>query len=207
MVAIRLSLRDDAAMQGRGSVRRSPRGCCAAGALAVLCLVAPGGAAAHVSSRVESGRLVARSDGASDIIKVSCGADLRVKVNGLDPSAGAAPCAAIRRVRVIGQGGADTINVSRVGPRNGFSNRGLRHRRSVQAFGGARGDRISGSRLSDLLAGGEGHDVLRGRAGADLLRGGAGSDLLRGGRGNDKLLGGPGRDVLRGGPGKDVLHD
>jgi RTX calcium-binding nonapeptide repeat (4 copies) len=197
-------------MQGPGPVRRSRRGCCAAGALAVLCLVAaaaPVGAAAHVSSRVENGRLIARSDGASDILKVSCGADLRVKVNGLDPSAGAAPCAAIRRVRVLGQGGADTINVSRVGPRNGFSNRGLRRRHSVQAFGGARGDRISGSRLSDLLAGGEGHDVLRGRAGPDLLRGGPGSDLLRGGRGNDRLLGGPGRNRLFGGPGKDVLRD
>jgi hypothetical protein len=183
-------------------------------ALAVL--AAPSSALAFVSSRVEGGRLIALSDGGSDIVKVSCGADLRVKVNGLDPTRGPAPCADIQRVRVLGSGGADTINLSRVGPRNGFSNPKLRHPRSVQAFGGASADRISGSRLSDLLAGGDGHDLLRSRDGNDLLRGGKGSDRLLGGLGADRLLGGlgadrllggPGRDRLIGGPGNDVLID
>jgi RTX calcium-binding nonapeptide repeat (4 copies) len=195
-------------MQGPGLVRRSSRGSRAAGRVAILGSVAAIGVAAtaqaHVSSRVENGHLIARSDGAADIVKVSCGSDLRVKVNGLDPNAGAAPCASIRRVRVLAGGGPDTINVSRVGPRNGFSNKGLRSLYSVQVFGGASSDRISGSRLSDLLAGGVGHDVLRGRAGSDLLRGGPGSDLLRGGRGPDVLIGGHGRDRLVGGAGKDV---
>jgi hypothetical protein len=170
-------------------------------------LAAPGGASAFVSSHVQDGHLIARSDGASDIIKVSCGADLRVKVNGLDPSAGAAPCSAIRRVKVLGFGGADTINVTRVGPRNGFTNAALRNGHAVQALGGASTDRITGSRLSDLLAGGAGHDTLRGRGGADLLRGGSGADRLIGGSGADRLIGGRGRDRLRGGRGNDVQID
>lgn len=176
-------------------------------ACAAAAIASPGQAAGFVTSRVDDGRLIARSDGGSDIVKVSCGTDLRVKVNGLDPTVGAAPCAAIRRVRVFGNGGADTINVTRVGPRNGFTNPRLRKRHRVKAFGGASADRISGSRLSDLLSGGPGHDVLRGRAGADLLRGGKGSDLLLGGRGADRLIGGPGRDRLRGGRGNDVQID
>jgi hypothetical protein len=197
-------------MQGPGLRRRLPRGSRTAGSMFAVCavaLAAPSAAPAFVSSQVESGRLIATSDGGSDIVKVSCGADLRVKVNGLDPSQGPAPCADIRRVRVIGSGGADTINLSRVGPRNGFSNLALRHPHSVQAFGGASADRISGSRLSDLLAGGDGHDTLRGRDGNDLLRGGPGSDRLIGGRGADRLLGGPGHDQLVGGPGNDVQVD
>jgi hypothetical protein len=205
-------------MQGVCLAHRLPRGNCVASSLfAALCttaLLAPSTASAFVSSQVENGRLIARSDGAPDIVKVSCGADLRVKVNGLDPTEGPAPCSAIRRVRVFGFGGADTINVSRVGPRNGFSHPRLRRGYAVEAYGGTSADRISGSRLADLLAGGDGHDTLRGRAGTDLLRGRAGSDLLRGargpdllrgGRGSDRLVGGPGPDSLLGGPGEDLL--
>jgi Ca2+-binding RTX toxin-like protein len=193
-------------MQGPGPFRGIPRGSRHAAALAVggTLLLLPAAAPAHVSSAVANGRLSARSDGAADIIKISCGSDLRVKVNGLDPSAGAAPCSAIRRVEVLGLGGPDTINVTRVGPRNGFSNSGLRRRHAVRVYGGASSDRISGSRLDDLLGGGDGHDVLRARAGADLLRGGRGSDRLLGGRGADRLLGGPGVDTLIGGRGRDV---
>ena len=189
---------------------RSPRGVRAATLAAVLCIAAlalPAGAAGHVSSEVVSGTLIARSDGAADIIKVSCGADLQVKVNGLDPTQGAASCSAIQRVRVRGDGGPDTINLTRVGPRNGFTNHGLRQAHSVRAFGGPSSDRITGSRLSDLLSGGDGHVVLRGRAGADLLRGGGGSDRLLGGLGPDRLIGGPGRDFLRGGRGNDIQID
>jgi RTX calcium-binding nonapeptide repeat (4 copies) len=170
-------------------------------------LLLPGAAHAFVSAQVQKGHLIARSDSNSDIIKVSCGTDLRVKVNGLDPTGGAAPCSAIRRVRALGFGGADTINVTRVGPRNGFTNSALRDKHAVQALGGASADRISGSRLSDLLAGGAGHDVLRGRDGADVLRGGAGGDRLLGGAGADRLLGGRGQDFLRGGRGNDVQID
>jgi Ca2+-binding RTX toxin-like protein len=197
-------------MRGVDSARCSSRGLCAATVAGALCLAglgAPGTALGHVSSEVVSGSLIARSDGAADIIKISCGADLRVKVNGLDPTQGAASCSAIQRVRVFGFGGPDTINLTRVGPRNGFTNHGLRQAHSVQAFGGASSDRISGSRLSDLLAGGDGHDVLRGRAGADLLRGGGGSDFLLGGAGPDRLLGGRGNDRLLGGRGNDVQVD
>jgi Ca2+-binding RTX toxin-like protein len=176
-------------------------------AVCAVALAAPSAASAFVSSEVAGGRLIARSDGGADIIKISCGSDLRVKVNGLDPSQGAAACADIRRVRVLGFGGPDTINLSRVGPRNGFANRALRQPHHVQAFGGASSDRISGSRLSDLLAGGDGHDVLRGRGGADLLRGGTGSDRLLGGPGPDRLIGGRGRDQLLGGRGNDVQID
>ncbi|MGH2982014.1 MAG: hypothetical protein ACRDKV_08235, partial [Solirubrobacterales bacterium] len=154
-------------MQGVCFAAGAPRGRRAGAAIAAACataaLAAPSAALGFVTSRVENGKLIARSDGSADIVKVSCGADLRVKVNGLDPEAGAAPCAAIRRVRVLGRGGADTINVTRVGPRNGFTHPGLRRRHRVRAFGGSGPDRISGSRLSDLLAGGGSHDALRGR--------------------------------------------
>jgi Ca2+-binding RTX toxin-like protein len=193
-------------MQGVAPARRPPRGLYAAAlaaGLGLAALTAPATSLAHVSSQVGNGVLQARSDGAADIIKVSCGADLRIKVNGLDPTHGPAPCSAIRRVRVLGAGGPDTINLTRVGPRNGFTNHGLRAPRAVQAFGGPSSDRVSGSRLDDLLSGGDGHDVLRGRAGDDLLRGGAGSDRLLGGRGDDRLLGGRGVDRLIGGAGDD----
>jgi Ca2+-binding RTX toxin-like protein len=197
-------------MQGPGLLRRWSRGPRAAGSIFAVCavaLAAPSTAPAFVSSQVESGRLIARSDGGADIIKVSCGTDLLVKVNGLDPTHGPGRCADIRRVRVLGFGGSDTINLTRVGPRNGFTNHGLRRAHSVQAFGGAGADRVTGSPLSDLLAGGDGHDVVRGRAGDDLLRGGKGSDRLLGGPGADRLIGGPGRDRLVGGPGNDVQKD
>ena len=191
-------------MQGVCIPRRWTRGCRVAAAIATTALVLPSGAAAFVSSRVDQGRLIASSDSSSDIIKVSCGIDLLVKVNGLDPIAGPAPCASIRRVRVSGSRGADTINVSRVGPRNGFTNPALRQGHAVQALGGESADRISGSRLSDLLEGGDGNDILRGRAGDDLLKGGLGSDRLIGGAGPDRLLGGRVVDRLEGGHGDDV---
>ena len=89
-------------MQGPGSVRRWSRGCRVGGTLASICavLTVPGAANAFVTAEVENGRLIARSDGGSDIIKTSCGADLRVKVNGLDPSQGPAPCSAIGATRI-----------------------------------------------------------------------------------------------------------
>jgi hemolysin type calcium-binding protein len=191
-------------MQGVCITGRWTRGPRVVAAIAAVALALPGGAAAFVSSRVDQRRLIASSDNSSDIIKVSCGIDLLVKVNGLDPTAGTAPCASIRRVRVTGSRGADTINVSRVGPRNGFTNVGLHFGFPIQAFGGESADRISGSRLYDLLAGGEGNDVLRGRSGRDILRGSAGSDRLIGGRGDDLLLGGGGFDFLVGGAGRDI---
>jgi Ca2+-binding RTX toxin-like protein len=176
-------------------------------AICLLALVLPAPAAAYVRSGVADGRLIARSDELADIIKISCGADLRVKVNGLEPTDGGAPCSAIRRVQVFGFRGADTINVSRVGPRNGFGHPGLLKGHAVQADGGQSSDRISGSRLSDFLVGGEGHDVLRGRAGADLLRGERGSDRLVGGKGRDVMIGSRGEDLLQGGRGNDVNVD
>jgi Ca2+-binding RTX toxin-like protein len=191
-------------MQGVCFPGRWTRGPLLGAMMAAAALAVPSVSTAFVSSEFDRGRLIAISDGGSDIIKVSCGVDVLVKVNGLNPTAGAAPCSSISRVRVIGSGGADTINVSRVGPRNGFTNPGLRQGHAVQAYGGDSTDRISGSRLSDLLAGGEGPDVLRGRAGADVLRGAKGSDRLIGGRGPDLLLGGRGFDFLVGGAGKDV---
>jgi RTX calcium-binding nonapeptide repeat (4 copies) len=178
-----------------------------AATIAAAGLAFPAASPGFVSSRVDEGRLIASSDSASDIIKVSCGIDLLVKVNGLDPTAGPAPCASIRRVRVNGTRGADTINVSRVGPRNGFTNPALRNGHAVQALGGESADRISGSRLSDRLAGGAGNDILRGRAGDDLLEGGLGSDRLIGGARDDRLLGGRGIDLLEGGHGDDLERD
>lgn len=188
----------------RSSRRRHRAG--AVGAWAIALLAAPGVAQAFVSSTVTDGRLVARSDDVADIVKVSCGADLMVKVNGLPPTHGSAACPDIVSVHVLGFGGPDTINLSRVGPRNGFTNSALRKPYSVQAFGGSGADHINGSRLPDLLVGGAGHDVMRGRAGNDLLRGGPGSDRLVGGKGSDRLFGGPGVDRILGGTGKNFVR-
>lgn len=165
-------------------------------------LVAAGNASAFVSATVEldgSGfaLLVARSDGGSDIVKVSCGADLKLKVNGLDPSTGPYLCGDLERVRVIANGGNDTINVTRVGPRNGFTDPDLRKRLSIRVDAGSGADRLTGSKLDDLLVGGGGGDTLRGRRGADLISGGKGRDLLIGGRGKDTLRGGRGDDTER----------
>jgi RTX calcium-binding nonapeptide repeat (4 copies) len=193
-------------MQGVHPVRRPQRGLLAAGSALALCLLALTAptAAAHVFSRVSHGGLVARSDEAADIIRISCGVDLLVNVDGLDPTTGPARCSSIRRVFVYGFGGPDTINVTRVGPRNGFTNAALRDRFAVRLFGGASSDRVSASRLDDLIDGGEGNDVLRGRDGEDLIHGGPGSDRLIGGRGADRLFGGPGGDLLQGGAGRDL---
>src|SRR6266542_972785 len=114
-------------MRGTRQVRLRWRGLRIAATAVAACLAVlaiPAAALAHISSEVVKGHLIARSDGAADIIKVSCGADLLVKVDGLDPTTGPAACSSIRRVQVFGNGGPDTINVSRVGPRNGFGNPG-----------------------------------------------------------------------------------
>jgi Ca2+-binding RTX toxin-like protein len=191
-------------MQGVCIPGRRSRAACAAVAVAFVLLALPGAAAGFVSSRVERGHLFANSDSGSDIIRVSCGIDLLVKVNGLDPTEGPAPCGSIARILVTGGRGGDTINVSRVGPRNGFTSPELRLGRPIRAFGGDSADRISGSRLADVLAGGKGSDVVRGRAGPDVLRGSDGSDRLIGGRGQDLLLGGRGFDFLVGGADADI---
>ena len=175
----------------------------AAGPLcAVALLGSAGDASAFVGATVELdqhdfARLVARSDGGSDIVKVSCGDDLNLKVNGLDPSTGPFPCADLERVRVFAAGGNDTVNLTRVGPRNGFTDPDLRKPLSIRAYGSAGSDRITGSRLADLLLGGGGRDFIRGRRGADLIGGSTGSDRLIGGRGRDRLRGGRGDDAVR----------
>jgi hypothetical protein len=64
-----------------------------------------------------------------------------------------------------------------------------------QVFGGAAGDRLSGSR---------GADLLDGAGGDDFLSGGAGSDRLYGGPGDDRIMARDGHaDIIDCGPGSD----
>jgi len=73
------------------------------------------------------------------------------------------------------------------------------------AFGGSKGDRLTGADGDDRMYGGQGNDQLYGGAGDDYLEGGADNDTLDGGEGQDRLLGGAGNDTLTGGAGSDVL--
>ena len=68
---------------------------------------------------------------------------------------------------------------------------------SVDQFGTAGADTLTGSAGIDVLVGNRGNDVLIGNGGADVLRGGQGDDVLR--IGNDfsgRFDGGLGNDVL-----------
>ncbi|MEG2432595.1 MAG: type I secretion C-terminal target domain-containing protein, partial [Acinetobacter sp.] len=59
---------------------------------------------------------------------------------------------------------------------------------SVQIYGLAGDDTITGSNHADIIRGGVGNDTING---------GAGNDIIIGGKGNDLLTGGLGRDVFR----------
>ena len=80
---------------------------------------------------------------------------------------------------VLGEGGSDTINGSRMG------------------------DVLYGDNESVSPVSIPGNDVIRGNGGSDALFGGMGEDQLFGGEGNDLLVGGEGADQLDGGAGMD----
>src|SRR5262249_36381600 len=86
------------------------------------------------------------------------------------------PAFQVRRVRVFGNGGDDTIshNIGSIG---------------AALYGGDGSDTIYGDDGNDYLNGGAGDDTLYGWGGNDTLAGGAGEDKLYGGGGYDHLYG------------------
>ncbi|MBI1362509.1 MAG: hypothetical protein GC134_00815 [Proteobacteria bacterium] len=80
---------------------------------------------------------------------------------------------------------------------------------TIDVYGGAGNDTITGGGIGDKLYGGTGNDILNGRGGDDILYGEAGNDTLNGGTGNDQLFGGTGSDtyILDAGFGRDTITD
>ena len=67
---------------------------------------------------------------------------------------------------------------------------------SVNAFGNAVQNTISGNDGANVLDGREGHDALAGKGGNDTLLGGSGNDSLDGGSGIDVMKGGTGNELV-----------
>jgi hypothetical protein len=109
---------------------------------------------------------------------------------GIDLSAVGAPevgepdvrLAPVKDIILLGEGGADSINVSAV------PYVVSRHVAAVFTLGGRSGDDqlISGG-LQSNVNGGDGRDLLVGSTGPDILSGGSASDRIIGGRGKDSV--------------------
>ncbi|HKH40966.1 MAG TPA: calcium-binding protein [Solirubrobacterales bacterium] len=202
--------------------------------LAPAALLACPSAEAKVTARVAGQILTVQGGKGADRVKVVCGADANVKVNGRDPRTGRVLCSQVVEVDAVMRDGDDRVDLSGVDGAFGETDlagfgRGTgvaaklgpgddTYIGSASAFnlvlGGPGDDRILGGALRDHLVGGRGEDLLRGRAGNDLLLGGQGDDRILGGpgddlisanQGDDSLFGGAGADLLGGGSGDDRL--
>lgn len=131
-------------------------------AVAAALAVAP---AAHgaLMSGVDGSRLWVQSD-ASQAITITCPSG-NVKINGGDPDGGAAACASITAISVMGGPGANTIDLSGVGSAFGLPTGGT----PVAIYGDDGNDTIDGSAFGDEIDGMDGADVMRGGAGTDFF--------------------------------------
>jgi Ca2+-binding RTX toxin-like protein len=175
-------------------------------------------AQAKVSTAVSGSLLMVTGGKGSDHIKVVCTGGL-VKVNGKDPRGGAVACSKISEVDAVTGTGNDRVDLSGVGPDNGFGQRdlpgGFGHGTGAAAYLGRGSDRYTGGQSAfnlvlagpgnDRMTGGRFRDSLQGGSGDDSASGGAGRDILLGNSGNDKLNGGADDDLLSGNAGDDVL--
>ena len=196
-------------------------------AVAAALLVLPGVAQAKVGSSLSGSLLTVTGGKGSDHITVACRNGL-VKVNGKDPRTGAIACSKVSEVDVVAGSGNDRVDLSGVGPDNGFGQRDLpggfghgtgaaadlgrgndRYAGGASAFNlvlaGEGDDRMTGGRFRDSLQGGSGNDSAAAGAGRDILLGNSGNDKLNGGADDDLLSGNAGDDVLIGGAGADLL--
>ncbi len=207
-------------------VRRNLRLALLAAAAASLLLV-PAAAQARVSGSLSGSLLTVTGSKGSDHITVAC-RNGAAKVNGKDPRTGAIACSKVSEVDVVSGAGNDRVDLSGVGPDNGFGQRDLpggfghgtgaaadlgagndRYAGGASAFNlvlaGAGNDRLTGGRVRDSLQGGGGDDTVAAGAGRDILLGNAGNDKLNGGADDDLLSGNAGDDLLIGGAGADLL--
>jgi Ca2+-binding RTX toxin-like protein len=196
-------------------------------AAAAAFLVVPGAAEAKVSASLSGSLLTVSGDRGSDHITVVCSNGL-VKANGKDPRTGAIGCAKVSEVDVVAGTGNDRVDLSGVGPDNGFGQRdlpgGFGHGTGAAAdlgrgndhysgggsafnlvLAGPGDDRMTGGRFRDSLQGGSGNDSGASGAGRDILLGNSGNDKLNGGADDDLLSGNAGDDVLIGAAGADLL--
>ena len=175
--------------------------------ISVAVLLACQSAEAKVTAQVAGGLLTVKGGKGDDRVRVRCGADANVKVNGRDPWNGPAPCARITEVDALTRGGDDRVDLSGVDASFGQTNlSGFGHGTGAAAKLGTGNDTYVGSPTAfNLALGGSGNDRILGGALRDQLIGGADDDLIRGLGGADLLLGGPGADRIVGGPGDDLI--
>jgi Ca2+-binding RTX toxin-like protein len=179
-------------------------------ALAVALLAGQAAAAqAKVRSSVSGELLTITGGKGSDRVAVICAAGL-VKVNAKNPRTGAVACSKVSEVDALMASGNDRVDLSGVGPDNGFGQRdlpgGFGHGTGAAGDLGRGNDRfIGGKSAFNLVLGGEGDDHMTGGRFRDSLQGGSGNDTATSGFGNDILLGNSGNDKLNGGAGDDLL--
>jgi Ca2+-binding RTX toxin-like protein len=196
-------------------------------AFAAALLLVPGAAEAKVSASLSGSLLTVTGGRGSDHVTVVCRTGL-VKVNGKDARTGAIACAKVSEVDAVTGSGNDRVDLSGVGPDNGFGQRdlpgGFGHGTGAAAdlgrgsdhyagggsafnlvLGGSGDDRMTGGRFRDSLQGGSGNDSAASGAGRDILLGNSGNDKLNGGADDDLLSGNAGDDVLIGAAGADLL--
>ena len=197
-------------------------------ALAAVLLAGQAGVAQGKVRASVSGSLLTVAGGkGSDRITVTCSGGL-VKVNRKDPRSGPIACSNVSEVDAVTGPGNDRVNLSGVGPDNGFGQRDLpggfghgtgaaadlgegsdRYVGGASAFNlvlaGPGSDHVTGGRLRDSLQGGGDNDSITAGAGRDVLLGNSGNDKLNGGADDDLLSGNSGNDVLIGGAGTDLL--
>ena len=108
------------------------------------------------------------------------------------PTGDAVAINGVRRARLTGGAGADTLDAST------FTG-------DVVLSGLGGGDTLSGGTGADELAGGDGDDILSGGAATTALSGGMGADTMSGGAGSDLIELGAGHETVTGGDGIDTL--
>jgi len=207
--------------------RTLPRLALLTAAVGLALTVLPTLAQAKVSASLSGSLLTVSGGRGSDHITVVCRNGL-VKVNGKNPRTGAIACGKVSEVDVVAGSGNDRVDLSGVGPDNGFGQRdlpgGFGHGTGAAAdlgrgndrdagggsafnlvLAGPGDDRMTGGRLRDNLQGGSGDDSAASGAGRDILLGNSGNDKLNGGADDDLLSGNAGDDVMIGGAGTDLL--
>lgn len=135
---------------------------------------------AIVLTTAEAARLVIRTNGGDDTIRVDPGITLELTF--------------------LAGAGSDTVR-SNDGDDVVLAGDG---RDVVDA--GAGNDLVFGDGGSDILHAGEGEDIVDGGAGDDYIDGYRGDDRLYGGDGDDVVSGGAGRDLIDGDGGDDVVY-
>jgi Ca2+-binding RTX toxin-like protein len=180
-----------------------------AAVVAAALLVIPGVAQAKVRASLNGSLLTVTGGKGSDHITVVCRIGA-VKVNGKDPRTGATACSKVSEVDVVAGSGNDRVDLSGVGPDNGFGQRdlpgGFGHGTGAAADLGRGKDRyVGGGSAFNLVLAGEGDDRMTGGSFRDSLQGGSGNDSAVGGAGRDVLLGNSGNDKLSGGADDDLL--